>query len=77
MSSSVFIVDSVAQNTIALALLFAGAFASPVALEERQSATKCGSVSYTAAKVSAAAKAAYSHVKAGTQVGSNNYPHVS
>lgn len=43
-------------------------------LEER-AATTCGSTSYTASQVSAAAAAACQYYKAGTTAGSSTYPH--
>ncbi|KAH7116547.1 guanyl-specific ribonuclease F1 [Dactylonectria estremocensis] len=56
-----------------LASLLGVAVASPI--ESRQSATTCGSTSYTAAQVRAAANAACSHYKASTKAGSSTYPH--
>lgn len=67
-------------------LLAVTSIASPVPVTEveavevselvaRQSATTCGSTSYTAAQVSAAVRQGYSYYQAGQQVGSNDYPH--
>lgn len=42
---------------------------------EKRAAAQCGSVSYTAAAVNAASQKGCSYYKAGTQVGSNAYPH--
>ncbi|KAK7424482.1 hypothetical protein QQX98_000447 [Neonectria punicea] len=56
-----------------LASLLGVAVASPI--EARQSATTCGSTSYTAAQVRAAANAACSHYQQGTTAGSSTYPH--
>ncbi|KAK7429803.1 hypothetical protein QQZ08_003648 [Neonectria magnoliae] len=56
-----------------LASLLGVAVASPI--EARQSATTCGSTSYTAAQVRAAANAACSYYRQGTTAGSSTYPH--
>ncbi|KAH6642340.1 Ribonuclease/ribotoxin [Boeremia exigua] len=70
-----------------LALIAPLAFALPTsvveapvedaAVEARQSCySKCGSVCYTAAQVTAARNAGANHVRQGTQAGSSTYPHV-
>lgn len=69
------------QSLAPLAVLLGLAIASPVErsepkpLEVRQSATTCGSTSYTAAQVRAAANAACSYYQAGDTAGSSTYPH--
>ncbi|KAF2637309.1 putative extracellular guanyl-specific ribonuclease T1 [Massarina eburnea CBS 473.64] len=55
-------------------LLLSTAIALPTDLDKRAGAT-CGSVVYTAAAVNAASQKGYSYYQAGTQVGSNDYPH--
>ncbi|KAL1606503.1 hypothetical protein SLS60_003908 [Paraconiothyrium brasiliense] len=59
---------------VSLLALVASAVALPAELDKR-AAAKCGSVSYTAAAVNAASQKACSYYQAGTQVGSNDYPH--
>lgn len=49
------------------------AVASPI--ESRQSATRCGSTSYSAAQVRAAANAACQYYQADDTAGSSTYPH--
>ena len=61
-------------NLVSLLLLVSSAAALPAELDKR-AAVKCGSHSYSAAAVNAAAQKACSYYKAGTQVGSNDYPH--
>ncbi|CZT20719.1 related to Guanyl-specific ribonuclease F1 [Ramularia collo-cygni] len=67
-------------------LLAVTSIASPVPVTEveavevnelvaRQSATTCGSTSYTASQVSAAVSKGYGYYRNNQQVGSNNYPH--
>lgn len=67
-------------------LLAVTSIASPVPVTEveavevselvaRQSATTCGSTSYTASQVSAAVSKGYNYYQNDQQVGSNNYPH--
>ncbi|KAK8220222.1 guanyl-specific ribonuclease F1 [Phyllosticta capitalensis] len=59
------------------------ALASPTAMPKedspklvsRQSATTCGSTSYSASQVSAAVSAGCSYYESGETVGSNDYPH--
>ncbi|EOD52329.1 guanyl-specific ribonuclease f1 [Neofusicoccum parvum] len=69
------------QNLVPLAALLSIAFASPIErsegkpLEVRQSATTCGSTSYTAAQVRAAFNAGYNYYTADDTAGSSTYPH--
>ncbi|KAF7553532.1 hypothetical protein G7Z17_g3556 [Cylindrodendrum hubeiense] len=56
-----------------LASLLSVAVGSPI--ETRQSATTCGSTSFTAAQVRAAANAACSYYQAGDTAGTSTYPH--
>ncbi|OJD31906.1 guanyl-specific ribonuclease f1 [Diplodia corticola] len=71
----------VLKSLVPLASLLGLAIASPIEkseakpLEVRQSATTCGSTSYTAAQVRAAANAACSYYQAGDTAGSSTYPH--
>ncbi|CAK1365038.1 uncharacterized protein RHO25_009900 [Cercospora beticola] len=65
---------------ITTALLFAvstvsAPTAAPAELIERQSATRCGSFSYSSGAVSAALNQGYRYYQNGQQVGSNDYPH--
>lgn len=65
---------------ISAALLFAvSAISAPTAvpaeLQERQSATRCGSYSYSQSRVQAAFNKGVSYYNNGQQVGSGNYPH--
>ncbi|KAF6828328.1 guanyl-specific ribonuclease f1 [Colletotrichum plurivorum] len=62
------------QLSLVLVSLFAlAAQAVPAAIEKRS--TTCGSTFYSTAQVNAAASAACTHVRAGTQAGSSTYPH--
>lgn len=61
-------------NLASFLLLVSSAVALPAELDKRAGAT-CGSVVYSAAAVNAAAQKGCSYYKAGTQVGSNAYPH--
>jgi hypothetical protein len=61
-------------NLVSLLILVSSAAALPAELDKR-AAAKCGSVSYTATAVNAAAQKGCSYYQAGTQVGSNDYPH--
>ncbi|KAH6987006.1 guanyl-specific ribonuclease F1 [Ilyonectria destructans] len=63
----------VLKALVPLASLLGVAFGSPI--EARQSATKCGSTSYTAAQVRAAANAACSYYQDGDTAGTSTYPH--
>ncbi|KAF4304394.1 hypothetical protein SLS57_009689 [Botryosphaeria dothidea] len=71
----------VLKSLVPLASLLSLAFASPIErsegkpLEVRQSATTCGSTSYTAAEVRAAANAACSYYQQGGTAGGSTYPH--
>jgi uncharacterized membrane protein len=62
----------VAIKAALFALVLSVVSAAPV-LEERQSATTCGSTYYSASKVSSAASAAYSNYRSGNTPG--GYPH--
>ncbi|CAD0040268.1 unnamed protein product [Aureobasidium pullulans] len=64
------------QSIFTTAVLFvASTIALPTDLESRQSATTCGSTSYTAAQVRSAVSAGYGDYQAGRTYGSNSYPH--
>ncbi|EKG17984.1 Guanine-specific ribonuclease N1/T1 [Macrophomina phaseolina MS6] len=69
------------KSLVPLASLLSLAIASPIErsegkpLEVRQSATTCGSTSYTAAQVRAAANAACSYYNQGGTAGGSTYPH--
>lgn len=65
------------QFSLFSAALFAvSTLALPVSeLQERQSATTCGSTSYTASQVRAAVNQGYNYYTNDQQVGSNDYPH--
>ncbi|TVY58088.1 Guanyl-specific ribonuclease F1 [Lachnellula suecica] len=63
-----------ALKTVLVSAFLAIATALPTALEER-AATTCGSNSYTADQVNAAAQKACAYYQAGTEAGSSTYPH--
>lgn len=62
-------------SLVPLLLLLSSASAIPTGTLEERAATKCGSNSYTAAQVSAAASKAYSYYQSGDTAGSSTYPH--
>ncbi|KAF5024526.1 hypothetical protein F66182_3466 [Fusarium sp. NRRL 66182] len=61
------------KSFVLLASLVSVAVAGPI--ESRQSATRCGSTSYSAAQVRAAANAACTYYRADDTAGSSTYPH--
>lgn len=61
-------------SVVSLLSLVALVSAAPADLQPR-AATKCGSVSYSASAVQAAANAACNYVKNGGHAGSSTYPH--
>ncbi|EKJ76954.1 hypothetical protein FPSE_02829 [Fusarium pseudograminearum CS3096] len=61
------------KSIVSLGALVGVAVASPI--ESRQSATRCGSTSYSAAQVKAAANAACQYYQNDDTAGSSTYPH--
>ncbi|KAL2060114.1 hypothetical protein VTL71DRAFT_9936 [Oculimacula yallundae] len=67
------------SSLFSLTLLLATTLSSPIpipsSLESRQSATTCGSTSYSTSQVAACANAAYSYYSQDQTAGSSTYPH--
>lgn len=62
-------------SLLSAAVLAVSAYALPVEVEKRQSATTCGSTYYSASQVRAAVNQGYDYYASNQQVGSNEYPH--